>query len=364
MKKYILILASLLIFTACTKTKKEEIKIGFVAGLSGKYSALGGSIRDGFLLAFEEVNYTIDGKKVKIIQKDDKQDKIEAKKIIDAFVKDNIKLIVGNTTSSMTKISFPVINKLKDSLLISPTASSDEFTRLDDNFLRIQVENSDKKFSGLKEYVSKNKNVVFIYDSKNKAYSDGYEKYFENVLDKKWGHGFVSKFDINSPYKTISKKLKTIKSDLILVVANSIDSANIIQYLRVNNIDTQVLSSGWAKTNDFIQNGGKAVEGVLFSTEYDENSKNKRFLDFKKSFEKTYNKTPSSIEVQGYELGKILIKKLSQSSDISTLKQRILEEKKYDGLQGEIVFDKYGDITREYFMMKIENAKYKRIENH
>ncbi len=360
--KYILLFIIVLIFTACSKTKDEDIKIGFVAGLSGKYSELGTSIRDGFTLAFEEINYTINNQKVKIIQKDDKQDEIEAKKIIDNFVKNNIKLIVGNTTSSMTKISFPVINKQKDSLLISATASTNDFTKKDDNFLRLQVENSEKKYKNLKKYINKYKNIVFIYDSKNKAYTDGYEKYFEKMLHEKWGHKFIAKFDINKPYENIVNKLKTNEKDLIFIVANSIDSANMIQYLRLNKINTQILASGWAKTMDFIANGGKAVEGVLFSTEYNENSKYKKFLDFTKLFQKTYNKMPSSLEAQGYELGKVLIENLLISSDISTLKQRILNKKTYKGLQGDITFDKYGDISREYFMMKIKNAKYIKID--
>ena len=361
--RYILLFIVILIFNACSEKKDEDIKIGFIAGLSGKYSELGTSIRDGFTLAFEEIDYTINGQKVKIIQKDDKQDELKAKKIIDNFVKNNIKLIVGNTTSSMTKISFPVINKQKDSLLISATASSNYFTKQDDNFLRLQVENSDKKFKNLKKYISKYKNIAFLYDSKNKAHTDDYEKYFQEMLLEKWDNEFVTKIDVNEPYEDIANKLKSIEMDLILIVANSIDSSNIIQYLRVNKINTQVLASGWAKTNEFIENGGKAIEGVLFSTEYDESSKDKRFLDFIKLFQKTYNKIPSVLETQGYELGKILIKNLSISSDIATLKQRILNQKIYQGLQGDIIFDKYGDIEREYFMMKVENAKYIKIKD-
>jgi branched-chain amino acid transport system substrate-binding protein len=363
MLRYSLLLVIILIFNSCSKKNDEDIKIGFVAGLSGKYSALGISIRDGFTLAFEEINYTINGQKVKIIQKDDKQDGLEAKKIIDDFVKNNIKLIVGNTTSSMTKISFPVINKQKNSLLISATASSNYFTKKDDNFLRIQVENSEKKFKNLNKYINKYENIVLIYDSKNNVYSDDYKRYFQAMLLKKWGKGLIANLDINQPYENIFNKLKTSEIDLILIIANSIDSANIIQYLRHHDIDVQFLASGWAKTNDFISNGGKAVEGVLFSTEYDENSNNQRFLDFIKSFKKTHNKIPSIIEAQGYELGKILIQHLSFSSDISTLKQRILKQTKYNGLQGDIIFDKYGDVSREYFMMEVKNAKYIKIED-
>ena len=56
MMKYILPLLIVFIFSACFKTEDEDIKIGFVAGLSGKYSGLGTSIRDGF--TFSQVQKT------------------------------------------------------------------------------------------------------------------------------------------------------------------------------------------------------------------------------------------------------------------------------------------------------------------
>jgi branched-chain amino acid transport system substrate-binding protein len=361
-KLFTLILVSLF-FLGCDTKQDKEIKIGFVAGLSGKYSSLGISIRDGFLLAFDEINYTIDGKRVTIIQKDDKQDEQEAKKAIKYFINKNIKLVVGNATSSMTKVSFIEVNKQKDMLLISPTASSNYFTKKDDNFLRIQVEQSEKNYNNVISYITKHKykKIVFIYDSSNIPYAKGYEDIFQKMFVKNGGEKFLAKIDLNQNYDDILKQVKSVESDLILLVSNSIDGANITQYLRYKNIKQTILASGWAKTIDFIQNGGKAVEGVVFSTPYDDNSKDIKFVEFAKKFEEKYNKKPSVFATQGYELGKILIQNLQNSSDIATLKKRILDIEKYSGLQGNIIFDKYGDIKRDYFMMKVIDKSFKKI---
>ncbi len=362
--KFLLLVLVPFLFLGCNDKKDEEIKIGFVAGLSGKYSSLGTSIRDGFVLAFDEIDYNINGKKVVIIEADDKQEKKEAKKVIDKFIKDGIKLVVGNATSSMTAITFPIVNKHKDMLLFSATASGELFSAIDDNFIRLQVEHSEKRYRALNEYIKENKykNIIFIYDSKNLSYANGYLDFFQDMVIKNGGNPFQKKIDLNSPYKDIVKALKNTKNDLILIVGNSVDSANIIQYIRLNHIDTKILASGWAKTMDFIENGGKAVEGVIFSTGYDDSSKDKAFLEFVKKYKKQYNKQPSVFAAQGYELGKILIQNLKNSTDISTLKNRILKIKKYDGLQGDIIFDKYGDVSREYFMMEVKNKKYVKVD--
>ncbi len=361
MKRFIILyLFIVLLFNACSNKQEDDIKIGFIAGLSGKYSSLGTSIRDGFLLAFDEINYKINNQNVKVIIKDDKQDSKVAKQVIESLIKDGVKLIVGNATSSMTAISVPIVNKHKNMLLISATASGGEFTKKDDNFIRIQVEHSAKRYHALLEYIEKEKikDIFFIYDPNNYKYAKGYKKILQDTIVKNGGDKFVANVPINTPYKDIVKKLKSTKHDLILIVGNSVDSANVIQYIRLNKINTKILASGWAKTMDFIQNGGKSVEGVLFSTGYDDSSKDKAFVDFVNKFKEKYNKIPSVFAAQGYELAQILIQNLKKSSNIATLKDRILKVKKYDGLQGDIIFDKYGDVFREYFMMEVKNGQY------
>ncbi len=284
----IVMLSIVSLFIVGCSDKKEDINIGFVAGLSGKYSSLGISTRDGFLLAMSEINNNINGQTINIIQRDDKQNKQEAKKIIDEFIKKDINIIIGNATSSMTAVTFPVVNKHKNMLLFSATASSNDFTKQDDNFLRIQVEHSDKRYKALKDYLIKKhyKRIFFIYDSKNYKYAEGYEDFFRNMLVKNGGSGFVGRADIKEPYEDIKSKLLKAKYDMILIVGNSIDSANIIQYIRLNNIQEKILCSGWAKTIDFIANGGSAVEGVLFATGYDDNSKEKAFINLYQSLRK------------------------------------------------------------------------------
>lgn len=246
MYKYIILIIMILGFSGCSDKQEDEINIGFVAGLSGKYSSLGVSVRDGFIMAFEEINNTIDGKKVRIIQKDDKQDEAEAKQVVDFFVNNNIKLIVGNTTSSMTKVTLENIKNKDDMLLISATASSSEFSQQDDNFLRVQVDNSPNRFSSLaKVLVDRGYKKIFcIYDSKNKVYANDYTNTLESVFIENGGSQYVAKMDLNDKYQDILTKVNKTDNDLILIVGNAVDSANMIQYLRVKNITTKILASG------------------------------------------------------------------------------------------------------------------------
>jgi len=353
------------IFISCQESTNDELRIGFVAGLTGKYSTTGADIRDGFMLAFDDIDYRINNQKIKIIQKDDKQDPVIAKEIIEYFIKNNIQLIVGNTTSSMTRISLKSLKNKNNFLLASAIASSNKFSHIDDNFIRIQVEDSEKQYSKLNTYLKKHniKKVFYIYDKNNYTYTKGYFDFYQNVLIKNNAEKFIAYKAIQDGYDVIIDNLKKIDYDMILIVASSSDTANLIQHIKINKINKKIMISEWAYTNDFIEFGGKSIDGVIVSSGYDKYSNDKDYLKFIKKFKNKYNKDASMYSVKGYELAKILIKNIEKTRDISKLKELILKEKIYKGLQGKINFDKYGDVSRDYFLLKVINDKFQRISN-
>ena len=366
MKKIILsifCIIALLLFIQYSTKSPESIKIGFIAGLSGKYSSLGNDVKNGVLLAFDEINYKISDTKIELIQKDDKQNKEEAQKVVKELILDDVKVILGNTTSSMTKVSLNSLKNISETTLISATASSNEFSHKNDNFIRTQVANNYMKFNAISKYMvaKKYKNVLSIYDPNNASYSNGFMKNFQKSLLHNGGNELVDKVQITNSYESIKDKINSQEIDTIVIIANSIDSAKLIQYLRLKGVDKPILCSGWTKSLDFIEEGGSSVENVLFTTGYDDNSKTKEYLKFVKHYEEKYNKKPSVFSAQAYETASILIETLKKDLDVSNLKSNILTKKDFKGLQGNIVFNEYGDVNRDYFLMSVKDGKYERV---
>lgn len=365
MKKILFIAAvfilSLLLFQYA---KKNAIKIGFVAGLSGKYSSLGHDVYNGFSLAFDQINYNINGKNIEIITKDDRQNEVIALKSIKYFEKEDIKLIVGNTTSSMTDISLTYLKGKDDFFLISPTASSYKFSNIDDNFFRVQVAHSIKRFDPFSKYLVENgfEKLFFIFDNKNKSYVDSYLDDFQHSFLGQGGKAFDHIEKISNGYENIISNIKKSDTDAILIVANDIDSSNFIQYLRLKGIEKKVIITGWSKTKQFLENGGNSVEGVIMSTSFIDDSKEKNYLEFKNAYFKKYNHQPSIFAAQGYETAKIIIELLNHSEDITKFKNLILSKKRFNGLQSDLIFNRYGDVNRETFLIEIKNNRYQRIK--
>jgi branched-chain amino acid transport system substrate-binding protein len=345
--------------------KKNTINIGFIAGLSGKYSSLGHNVLDGFNLAFDSINYQINGDEIKIMIKDDMQDEKTVKEHIDFFKKEKINLIVGNTTSSMTKISLAEISNSENIYLFSPSASSSEFSNIDDNFFRVQVAHSKERFNLLSKYLKENslENLYIIYDTKNKSYTNNYLHNLKESIISYGGNEFIGEETIDKDFKKIIEQIKNVKNlDAIIIVANSIDTSKLIQFLKLNNINKQIIASGWAKNKKFLEDGGKAVEGTIFLTSNDMDELNKEYLAFVNKFKEKYNYEPSVFAAQGYETGKIIIEILKKDLNLLNFKKNLLEQKVFQGLQGNITFNKYGDVKRENFIVKVINNKFEKID--
>lgn len=366
MKKFLIIsvvIISFLLFILNTLGKPDSIKIGLVAGLSGKYSLLGTNIKDGVNLAFDEINYKINGIPIELIQKDDKQNEEENKKAINDLIKNDVKIIIGNGTSSMTEISLDLIREHNDILLISPTSSSNSFNAKDDNFIRVQVSNNPARFEVLSKYfINKNyKNIITIHDPNNLLFSKGYISNVEKAFLKAGGKKFYESIPVTESLEKIGEKIKAKNVDVIIFATNTIDTARVLQYFKIKNIKKTILCSDWAKGSFLIEEGGKAVEDILFYTSYDNDSKDKKYLAFVERFEKRYKKKPSLFTFQSYETAKILIQTLTKDNDVSKVKENILSKSRFESLQGPIVFDKYGDVQREQFMVTVKNGKYVRL---
>ena len=169
MKKfYILfsiIILTLVYFLFFFKDSKETIKIGFVGALTAKYSDLGNPMMNGIILAFEEEQYEINGKKIELIFKDDKKDEEVNKKIVNDFIDQGIKIVMGNVTSSMSKISMSIINKHEDMFMISAASASNEFSGIDDQFFRVHVANNAQRFDSFTKYIRNNNPQLSHIDS-------------------------------------------------------------------------------------------------------------------------------------------------------------------------------------------------------
>jgi branched-chain amino acid transport system substrate-binding protein len=347
---------------------KENIKIGYVAGLSDRNSELGVSGRNGFLLALEEYNEGDNKYNVEPIVVDD-QNSIERYPNVWNELRDNgVKFVIGPQTSATTN----GIIDIKDSgelLIFSPLISTPLLEKQDDYFIRI-ISMSNAQGKPLGELVVNDElsKPSAIYDKSNEQYALGVlvaseEVFIENDIE------YISKNAVDfENLENIDMLLKDLKNDgvdSIVLITSAINAAYISQKNSINNYGFKLYGSTYSTTNDLIEQGGKAVEGFKAAGIVDLQSKDKDYFKFKEKYIVKYNIDPTFASIFTYDTTKILLQALDISENNNTvdIKEAIIN-KSYTGLQNQFFINEFGDSNKEQVLFEIKNGEFRRLEEY
>ncbi len=364
----ILYMLFMLFLMGCSS--EQPIKIGFVAGLSGRMSELGVSERAGALLAVEEINASggINGRLLELIVKDDQNDPEVALRVDQELIDEEVVAIIGHATSTMSLAVIPLINQ-QEMLLIAPTASTPRLSGLDDFFIRITPV-SDAEMTAIAEFAMHNfklNTMSVIYDLANKDLTETNLNDFQSAYESLSGTvastiTFTS--GTNTSFSTLVTPLKDTKPDGILILAGSIDAALISQQIRKLDTDTPIFMAGWATTTDLIQHGGQAVEGINFVQVVDMNSQEPAFVAFAEKLETTFNLEPNFGAIYAYQAVYMLYTAMQNTTDYeaATLKRAIIEQQIFPGLQNDLVIDEFGDPTGNFKLFTIKDGIFVKEE--
>ena len=360
----IILLISISIFFI---NQNNSIKIGFIGSMTGRVADLGIAGRDGFLLAIEDINNAggINGKKITPVIMNDKNDKDTLEKIIKKLSKQRVKFVVGPMTSSMATASVELVNKL-DILMISPTTSTNELTGIDDNFIR-NYPASKSAAKKLSNHASKEmglQSIAIFYDLSNAEHTESWRENFIKYFETNSRHIEQSISFISEPatsFKNLVNKLNYNSIDGVFILANAMDTAHICQQISIANLHLPIITSEWSATEDLLFFGGRTIEGLMCTNTFDRNSKNQKYLDFYKKFLKRFGRKPGFAATHSYNSTQIISSSIEDNSTSKT-KLNILNTKQFNGLQGEITIDKFGDCESEYYLIKIVDGKFQTVE--
>lgn len=356
--------ASILITIISGCTKSEPIKIGFVGGITGRVADLGIAGRDGVFLAVEEKNRNggINGRHIEIIVKDDEQKPDIAIKVDRELIAAGVAVIIGHMTSSMSVAAIPIVNEHKV-LMISPTTSTNLLTGLDDYFFRVYPYSAQTS-KHLARYVYQKKGLrrtAVVYDTSNRAHTENAFIPFREEFETQGGaivgvQTFLSGSDVS--FMDIAKRIVAQKPDCLYILANAMDTAMLCQQLYKLGQKIQVISSDWSATDEIINFGGVSVEGLFHMRTIDSNSQETRYLKFKEAFYKRFGRYPDFAASHAYDCAQILIKALETNPDPSSLRDTIKGIEIFQSLQTEIRFDKYGDVIRRHYPIRIKDGRF------
>ena len=330
--------------------------------MSGRVADLGINGRNGVQLAVEERNRNggINGRPVRLLVMDDKQDKETAIQMVRSLLDQKVSAIIGHMTSSMTMATVGLVND-SPTIMMGPTTTTDYLTGKDDNFMRVST-TTEVAATKMAAYLLEKagiKEVSVIYDLNNKAYTECWLKAFRKVFEA--GHGKILKVEKftsgvdDSLMKTVENSYDERAGGLV-IISNAMDAAMLCQQVRKIDWPVQIALAEWASTGSLVDLGGEAVDGVFISLFFDHSSTLPRYVSFKSEFRKDFGTFPGFAAVNAYDAANVVMEALATRRKGESLKEAVLRISSFQGVQGPISIDRYGDADRKTYIAKVSNS--------
>lgn len=343
--------------------EKEPLRLGFIAGTSGRVADLGISGRNGAQLAVDLANQKggIDGRKIELLIRDDEQNPDVARQRYRELADAKVTAVVGAMTSAMCQAILPLANE-RQLLTVSPTCTANEFAGKDDYFIRVIA--SARVYATLSaryQYgVVGLRRIALILDTRNKAYTESWANDFRTVFEQLGGK-IVSYqgFDSGDEAGLGAKAEEALRAgpDGVVVVANSVDAALLTQHLRRRSSAVRLGAAEWAGTERYIELSGQAAEGVVMAQFFDRGSVLPAYREFRQKYRDRFGEDPGFGSVAAFDATKVLIESLTQKPR-QTPKEAVMSIGRFAGVQNLIEFDSSGDALREAFVTVIRDGRF------
>jgi branched-chain amino acid transport system substrate-binding protein len=347
--------------------QRQPIKIGYTGSLSAFNSDLGISGRNGATLAVRDINEAggILGHKLMLVPKDDFGDPDQAVETDEAFLKENIRLIVGHMTSQMSVKTVPYINE-QQILMISPTIALDSLSGQDDFFFRVIPTNKTQALALSHRMASDGiRKTAVIIDKKNLLFTKTLRDFFLEDFQKNGGQVlYTCEFESADQLSDCAQRIKTRQPEGVLIIAASESVAVFSQRMLQLGIQARIFGPAWAMTASLVEHGGKSMEGAQFVSYFDNTSEALAYGRFRDGYLATYGNEPNFASCLAYESVKVLADAMAAcgSTDPVVLRQYMKTHQVFDGLSGLITFDDFGDVDRPVYIYKIEDGQFQIVK--
>lgn len=346
--------------------KTDPIKIGFLGTFSGRNAIMSVQARNGVLLALDQFNsskQTINGRSIQLIVKDLHNKDEEIHRTIDQLAKEGVSIVIGPLTSNMALSS---IARAKEygMLLLSPTVSTQLISNKNDNFIRLSPDTYQQGNALAQALIQDDvDNIAVVYDSHNKEYSEEMYLAIKKTLSSANKNIiYVSKLKDKDDefYYFYAEQLVKANPEAIVLIASGLESGLLLQALGKLGYKGAIYGSMWTKTNDFIQNGGRYVEGAKLISFFQNQEPTQQFYNFDKLYKLKYHSNYSFVAEQSYSLMNIVLAALFKikNDDSELVKKFIIQQGRFEGLQKPYFINEFGDVSEGHTLTQVNRGEY------
>ena len=324
----------------------ERVRIGFLGGLSGSLADLGVGGRNGAQLAIETL--AARGARYELLVEDDRQDADTARHAIAAFADRGCAFVVGPMTSEMAVAAVPEADR-RGLVLISPTATTHLLSGRADHFFRTAAD-APTGARQLAELLHARgaRALAVLRDASNRAYTASFGD-AAAARFRALGGRVVAETDYESgpaiDFSGLARRLADAAPDAVLLVDSPGEAALVAQQLRRAAPHVQIALSPWGANVQFIQFGGRAVDGTLALQAVDLGSARPPMREFARRYRERFGEEPTTPAVQSYEAVMMGTAALDRGG-AGHLRETLAVAGRWPGLDADFTLDANGDAGR------------------
>ena len=363
--------------TGCGGDKKKDekkaagdtIKVGVFLPLTGDNAAGGELELRGIKLA-NKLHPEVLGKKVQLIVADNKSDKAEAASVAARLIeKDKVCTILGTYGSSLAMAAGNIVKEAKVPA-IGTSCTNPQVTANNDYYFRACFIDP---FQGtvMANYAFKQgaKKVAIVQEVSN-DYSVGLAKFFVEAFQK-LTNDKNSIIDVanyqtgDKDFTAVLTNLKAKNPDAVFAPGNFTESALLIKQARQLGMKVPFMGGDTWETQEFIDVGGKDVEGCVLSTAFDrEKASTEEAKKFLKAYTDEYKGEPSALSALGYDSYLIAIDAIKRAggTDSKKIRDAIATTKDLEAVTGKTTLDKNGDAIKAAVIKVVKDGKFKYLD--
>lgn len=348
-----------LILVFAVSTQAEVVKIGLIAPLEALHSQIGEEMRNGALLAEEEINADKEGKfHLEVLVENGEYTPAKATATFESLTKEkNAHYIIGPFNFGQTKVLAPLANE-KKILLIGNYSKAPEISDAGDYVFRLTYNSlSEAAFLGrfiASHMKSETLSALVVDDQISTMHITAIEKALKEGGKKL---GLVEKFSVSAKdIRPQILRIRRTKPTDILILAPVGKLGSIVKQALEWKVSARFYSLG-AEENEIIKSVGNLPEELVFSSAWTKDLSYDSVKEFTLKYDAKFKREASFAAAVTYDATQLVMGCVERGGDSVELTRKCLYEvKAFSGASGPLSIDEKGDAIRHFYAKKTQDG--------
>ena len=355
-----------LVLTGCGK--KAPFVVGVVGDLPTTEQVSDSGLGNGAFLAAGEINEKggVNGRLLSLAVENDSGDPGLVPKVDERLLAKGAIALVGHNTSATTAVALAVADRHKV-LLMSPEATSSQFSSKQDFFVRNEVSEV-VLAEALANYAVQTlrlRSVGALLDERNTPFSRPFFEAFRKKMQALGGSAeILYAYQIPAASQTAVQVSEFLArgGEAVLLITGGEDTRKLAEVVRRVRDDVPVLGTPWAMPVSRTRDLGPLPESLYFPCTWDPDSRTPAYLSFKAIYEDRFGLAVDYHAVHSYEAINMVAHGIGKAKGrAANLPQTLVAIGQFQGLQGPIRIDAFGDCRRAVSILKVVGGVPRRV---